>query len=304
MRRSNRMRQSASQRDLLVWLGIAIVVVSFATVALSLVWNTGGASRTFTTVRGETVELYGRGVYRNDDVFKGSGNIASDVVTLIVAIPCLLASVLLHVRGSLRGRVALGASLSWFLYVYASLALGTAHNELFLAYVAIASMSLFAFIRVFGTMWKGISIAGLRRLPFRFIARFMILCGAITSFVWLGPLISALINDRSPERLGAASAMVTDGLDLAIITPATFVAGVLILRNRIESGLRIVVPLVALLVPLGPAIALSTYLQNRNGIEFTTGEKVGPVGGFLVLSTVAAWLTIDILRKVRADEVR
>jgi hypothetical protein len=56
----------------------------------------------FTTVRGDAVDLFGAGVYRYDSVFSGAGNRGTDVVTLLIALPLLVASVLGCRRGSLR----------------------------------------------------------------------------------------------------------------------------------------------------------------------------------------------------------
>jgi hypothetical protein len=280
----------------LALLAYGIAVVAASCVVFSLFWKVGAGRRIFTNVRGEQVMLYGRGVYRHDDIFKASGNLATDFVTLILAVPTLVVGAFLVRRGSARGGVLVCGSLVWFLYVYASVALGTAHNELFLAYVAIFSASLFAFIDSFASVWKGVPVEALMKLPHRAIAWFMIACGAVTAIVWIGPLISALINDNTPKHLGAGTAMVTDALDLAVITPCTFFAGGLLLRGRIREGIRLVVPLVGLLVPLGPAIALSTVLQDRNGIAFTQGEKVGPITGFVVLAAIGVWLSIRILR--------
>jgi hypothetical protein len=43
----------------------------------------------------------------------------------------------LYRRGSLRGRLLLIGILTYFLYVYASIAFGAAYNALFLVYVGL-----------------------------------------------------------------------------------------------------------------------------------------------------------------------
>jgi hypothetical protein len=89
--------------------------------------------------------------------------------------------------------------------------------------------------------------------------------------------------------------MVTYALDLAIITPATFLCAVLILRGD-PLGYVIAVPLLTLVVLLAPQIVLSTVFQKSAGVPFTTGEMFGPVAGFVVLGFVAAWFLVAILR--------
>ena len=73
----------------------------------------------FTTVRGEVVDLFGAGIYRYDSVFSGAGNRGTDVVTLVIALPLLVMSVLGCRRGSLRWQLVLTGALAYFLYVCA-----------------------------------------------------------------------------------------------------------------------------------------------------------------------------------------
>src|SRR4029450_14075606 len=90
---------------------------------------TGGVTpRTVTSVHGELVELYGTGVYDDDTVFKGAGNRGSDLVTLLLAVPLLLAATAVYRRGSLRGALLLSGGLSWPLYLYASRGPGAGDN--------------------------------------------------------------------------------------------------------------------------------------------------------------------------------
>jgi hypothetical protein len=87
----------------------------------------------FTTFNGQSVELYGRGLYRNDTVLAVGNNRGSDLTMLILGVPLLAVSVLLHLRGSLRGRFLLLGTLGFLLYVSAGYALGAvAYNEMFL----------------------------------------------------------------------------------------------------------------------------------------------------------------------------
>jgi hypothetical protein len=56
----------------------------------------------FTTVRGGVVDPFRAGVYRYDSMFSGAGNRGTDAVTLAIALPLLVISVLGYRRGSLR----------------------------------------------------------------------------------------------------------------------------------------------------------------------------------------------------------
>lgn len=107
--------------------------------------------------------------------------------------------------------------------------------------------------------------------------------------------VGALIKSGPPDRMDSYTTMVTYALDLAVITPATFLCAVLVWRGD-PQGYVIAVPLLTLIVLLAPQIILGTIFQRSAGVPFTTGEMIGPVAGFVILGLIAAWLLAAILR--------
>src|SRR5689334_13994700 len=107
-----------------VVVGLAALIVALALLAAGagLFWQDAGRPFTFTTLRGQTVDIYGQGLYRLDTRFKGAGNRGTDAVTLVLGIPLLAVAALRYGRGSLRWGLLLVGTLAYFLYVYASLA--------------------------------------------------------------------------------------------------------------------------------------------------------------------------------------
>lgn len=115
--------------------------------AVGLFWRAGPGAVAVTTVRGETVQLYGRGLYRHDILFAAGGAMGNDAVVLAVGVPLLVASTLLARRGALRWRLLHLGVLGFFLCTYASAARGTvAFNRMIRGYVLLFSASLFAIV--------------------------------------------------------------------------------------------------------------------------------------------------------------
>jgi hypothetical protein len=134
--------------------------------------------------------------------------------------------------------------------------------------------------------------------PRRKVATLMVASGLVTAVVWLLPLLGAAVSGEPPELLGASTTMVTDALDLALITPITLLGGVLLFRHRPEGWL-LAFPMLVLLISLMPMIALQTVFQLQGGIEYTAAEMIGPMGGFVVLAGIALWLLAKMLSALR-----
>lgn len=256
----------------------------------------------FTTVRGEQVDLFGHGLYRYDSLFSGANFRAQDLVVLAVAVPALGSAALLAHRGSRPGRLLLAAAFGALAYVYASMAFMAAFNPFFLAYVAILSGSLFGLAltvrAIEETDREALRAAA---MPWRAASLFMLAGGAVTLVVWLVPLLSAQLAGNPPDHLDHTTTMVTDALDLAVITPGAVACGLLLWRRR-PLGIALAMPLLGTIVLLLPLIVGGTISQVAAGIEYTPAEVVGPIAGFGLLGVAGTGLLVAIVRRSRSRE--
>ena len=281
-----------------LWLGAAVAVLAVVATAVGLLSTGGAGERTVTTGRGVTVHLYGAGLYKLDTVFSGAGQRGTDVITLALGVPLLVVCLVLYRRGSLRAGLLLVGVLAYFLYVYVSLALGYAFNQLFLVYVAVFAASFYGLILLLREFDLGaLPAATLARLPRRGPAAFMCFSGAVVLVVWLQPVLTALLNGDAPARTDGYTTAMTFALDLAVVAPALFVCGTLLLRGR-PLGYLLSFPLLGIIMLLGPAIAAQTVSQVHAGVSLTPGEQVGPVVGFLLVCAWAIWVIVSILRRL------
>jgi hypothetical protein len=275
-----------------VRLSACIAVLAVLAAGAGLLWAGGSAPETVLSVRGQQVDLYGEGLYRYDSVFKAAGNRGTDLVTLVVAVPLLCWALHRYRRGSVAGGLLLAGALTWFLYVYASLSLSTAYNELFLVYVALTSTSVWAVSLTVRSVDLGaLPEPQAARLPRRGLASLLVGAGTVTAAVWLPPVLLSLTTGEVPPMLHHSTTLVTEVVDLAVVAPAAVVGGVLAYRRRWEA-LLLVVPLLLLLVVLAVAIVAQTGFQLDAGWQFTVPELVGPVAGFVLLGSAAAWLLV------------
>jgi len=291
---------SVKTTGVVIGLSSLIALLAAVAAAAGLFAGEGGESFLFSTLRGGTARILGRGLYRYDTVFFGAGFRGQDVVALFFGVPLLITAIILYQRGTLSGQFLLAGVLGYFLYLYASMALGAAYNRLFLLYIALFSASLFAFVQVLSSAAGGLEAYGtVAGLPRGGLAAFLLVAGAITLVVWGSPLVKALGSGGPPERMDSYTTMVTYALDLAVITPATILCAILVLRGA-PLGYAVAAPLLTLVALLAPQIILATLFQRSAGVPFTAGEMFGPVVGFVLLGASATWLLIVLLKGVSA----
>ena len=215
----------------LIWLVALIALLSIIAAGSGLFYQTDGEPYAFTSHRGEAVTLNGRGLYAYDTVSAAAQTQANDFVTLVLGIPLLLVSTWLACRGSLRAHLLLSGTLGFFLYTYMSMSFLSSYNALFLIYVALFSLSLFAFV----ISLLGIDLAGLpqrfsARLPRGWIAGALFFGGGFLLLAWLGRIVPPLLQNSLPV-LENTTSLVIQALDLGLIVPLSILSGILLLRR-------------------------------------------------------------------------
>lgn len=282
----------------LTWLVPLVAVLAVIAAGTGLFWQGDGGPFTFTTLYGETVEIYGQGLYGHDTIFQVGASQGADLVALFIAAPLLILSFILYRRGSLRGGFLLASTLSYYLYYGASLGLVVAYNNLYLVYLALFSASFFAFILSL-TMFdlSTLPVRFSARLPWRGMAIFMFVTGIGVAFIWLSDVVNALTTGGVPQALGSHIALVTYTLDVGIIAPAALLAGSLMLR-RAPFGYLLTGVLTMLLALIGAMVIGQTVMQLRIGVQLSPGELIGKVATWIVMGGIAVWLSIAFLRNL------
>lgn len=289
--------RSSSHRPLLVLCGMTGTLAAVAA-GVGLFSAGGVGPFTATSVHGETVQMYGRGVYEFDSLFHGSGQRGVDAVVLFVAMPLLVISVWYFRRGSLRALLVLTGTLTFFTYVGISYLGAVAYNELFFVYVALFSASLFALRLAFSAIDRDQLAQRIdERMPRRVPATFLFFSAFVTTAAWLMAPLEGLMKGEPPAELETYTSLFTTGFDIAVIVPSLVLSGVLILR-RDPLGYALGIPLTLFAALLAPMISAMTVVQLRAGVEFTPGQVIGPISGFVVLAAVAIWLVVSLLSHV------
>lgn len=278
-------------------LSLLVALFSAVYAGIGLFSAGGEGSFEFTTLHGETVEMYGQGIYRNDAAFRAPIFRGTDAVTLFVCVPVLLLAIAWYRRGSLRGGLLLTSMLAYFLYNSASLGFGAAYNNILLLYIASFSLSLFALVIAIQNIdLQTLAARTSARLPRRWIAVFLFLAG-LSVMVWLVDIIGALASNGVPANLGPYSTESTYLLDLGIILPTAYLAGILVLR-RSPWGTLLASILITVNITIGLVVASQSIMQALDGIILKPAEYAAYVAPFVTLSLIASGLIISIHRSI------
>ena len=281
------------------WLVPLVGLLALVASGAGLFWTGGQGPYLFTTLHGQSVEIYGRGVYQYDSTMYAAGFRGADAIVLFAGLPLLAVSYALYRRGSLKGGFLLAGALAYFTYIGASLTFSAAFNRLFLVYTALFSASLFGLIATVtaidpqalpGRMPPG--------LPVRGMAVFLFVAGLGTLFLWLSELIGPILQGVAPEYLGPYTTMFTHGFDSATITPVAVLTGIILLRRN-PLGYLFAPPILILSILNGLNVLAATASQTLAGIIFQPGVYVGMVGSWVVMGAFAVWLVVAFFRKLK-----
>jgi hypothetical protein len=178
-----------------------------------------------------------------DDLYQGNALLVAgwrgnDLVTLIVAVPMLVASLILSVRGSRRARLVWLGMLGYTLYNFAYYLFGAAFNSFFLLYVALFDLSIFALLFALVRLdVDGIGQSFSSGTPVEWIAGFMIFVAVGLTAVYGAESLRFVATGRVPEIVTNTGHLtnIVFALDLSLVVP-WFILGAIWLWQRRPWG--------------------------------------------------------------------
>jgi hypothetical protein len=221
------------EKRLVTILVISIAVLSSIAASMGIFSNGGPGPSTVISVRGEEVNLYGKGVYYHMSAEVAPQGIAQDVITLFIGIPLLVISLVLYRKGSIRGKVLLAGVLGYFLTTYLFFTMMAMYNQLFLLWVLLLSLCFHAFYISFKSISEQeLVVKTSAKYPVKFIGGFLIFCSVSIALLWLSIVLPPTLTGSIPKQVEHYTTLVVQALDLSIWLPAAFIAGFLLLRKK------------------------------------------------------------------------
>ena len=265
--------------NILVWLIIilALIASSYGFFSDKVIY----ASKTFSSINGETITLYGKGLYYNDSISMAAQARAQDLVTLVIGIPFLLISNILSNKKSIKGKLILQGIIGYFLYTYTSYSFLAMYNKFFLIYVSLMSISFYAFIINFNSdELKNLKSHFNDKFPGKFIGIFSIFMGLGICLLWLGMIIPAI--GRVPPVLEHYTTLSIQALDLGFIVPVAIISRVLLI-NKKSMGYLLTSIIIIKGMTLLLAVVMMLIFMHLGGVKISIVEAIMFPAFFVIL---------------------
>ncbi|MBE0601242.1 MAG: hypothetical protein IH607_05590, partial [Firmicutes bacterium] len=258
-----------------------------------LLYTNGGQPRDVETLYGETVTLYGDGIYADNSLLKTGATKGTDVVAAAAAL-LLLALVILPDRSRAANLLRAGL-LAFLLYAATCLVMGVQFNRLFLVYVAQFGAALFALILTLRqTLRNDTFTEALYQKRQTGTGVFLLISGC-SVMVWLSMILPAVMTGEPMEIIERYTTEPTFVVDLGVILPAAVFAGVMVFRRK-AIGFQLGSVMMTLLTGVGLCVVFQTVFQSSLGIALAPGQIIGLVGSFVCLGAFAVVLNARLLR--------
>jgi hypothetical protein len=156
------------------------------------------------------------------------------LVVLVLGLPALIGSVALTARGSTRALFVWLGTTAYLLYNAIMFLFATPFNHLFLLYVAMLSLAIWAVVFLVPAVDRDeVATRVSPRLPARGIAGYLLTIAGLNTLVWLRTAVPASLSDEPTsflEEIGLTTSP-TFVQDLAFWLPLTALGGVLLWRR-------------------------------------------------------------------------
>lgn len=281
-------------------LTFIIIVLSCITSLTGLLYNTAGKAYNFVNQYGDTVKIYGRGLYAHDSNLMANTAKGTDLTIICFAVPLLIAALIIDVKKkNLKSRLFLTSVISVFAYYSASISFGLTYNILQLIYIALFSAGIFGLIIAIKSMDE-IKISGSMKnnLPLKGIYIFLALVGAALIVAWLPDIVTSLISGRSLETIEVYTTQITYVLDMGIVAPAIFIC-MFQLKRRSGMGYVLLGIILTLCCIIGVMLPIQTAFQLSAGIPFTLQVTATKIASFVILAVFALYFDIRLFNNMK-----
>ena len=250
----------------------------------------------FENLYGDSVRIYGHGIYAYDSYLKAAILIGSDMNSLFVGLP-LFVYCFYHYskRGDDSSALKLISLYATTTYYAASLCLGVTYNKFFLLYIALFTSNLFA-------LFYHIRKLSLKKCldMTRGVKLFLSISGLALIIAWVPDIIASFVSGASLELIEVYTTEVTYVLDMGIIGPLCFLAYYLSIKRDPLSTIILAI-LLTICILVGIMMFFQTLMIYWSGLEVPVEVMVTKTLSFVFLSGFAGYFNHKLYRSLESD---
>lgn len=282
------------EKQTITLLTLLIVLLSGIAAVVGIFSDAGPGEFEYKTIRGATVVIYGKGLYKHMSADVAVQGIAQDVVTLVLGVPLLLVALLGYRKESIKSRFLLTGVTGYFFVTYLFYTAMGMYNELFLVYVTLLGLTFFALYNLLASFdsEKVLTYFPIKT-PVKFVGGFLIFNSVVITLMWLGHIIPPLLDGTIyPAELHHYTTMIVQGFDLGLLLPVSFVAGLLLIKRK-PVGIIAGVPYIIFLSILMTALTAKIVAMGITGVEVFPAVVIIPL-----FNLITIYCTVLMLKNI------
>jgi hypothetical protein len=265
----------------------------------SVIWLWLSMTAALLAITGSIIGLSVKSIYAGlTPVFLPQA-LAQDIANLAIVSPLWLILAILALRGSLRAYLLWLGVLTFTVYNYVIYTFSIPFGPLFLLWVVVFGMSIFALIGGIAAIDHRLAKSAFTsQRAILVVAWFLIIMAALFGFIWLSEDVPALLTGTKPQSV-VDMALPTNPvhiLDLGFFLPAVIATGILLLKRK-SLAYTLAPGLIVFLILTGIPILLTPVVQIARGEPALWGV-VAPIG---TLTLFLLGLLIGLVSTIHLD---
>lgn len=286
------------------WLhiGVALIVVLLLVITVSGVLSISTTqSYQVTNQYGETIRIYGAGLYAHDSYFKAPIFIGTDLTMMLLVLPVLIVAWIKNrKRPGIQAEINLFSLLGIILYYAMSISFGVTYNDLHLLYIALFGLSFFLF---FCALFHLHSLSLITKKPVCTYSvtkgmNIFLVCSGVALFIaWLPDIMMSWAAGGPLELIEIYTTEITYVIDMGIISPLMFII-LYLLHKKSFLGMVLFRMVLRVCSIMGVMLPVQSVVQFMMGIEIAFPVLLTKVLIFVALAVFALYFDFIFKKKL------
>lgn len=279
-------------KPILKYLDSLIIILLLIITIIGITSFDTSKSFEFINQYGDTVQMWGSGIYAHDSYFKAPILIGSDFTILVFAVPYSIFTFMRTRKDeSVENLIRSFGVLCLLLYYTASVAFGVTYNHLHLVYIALFSLCFFSVCKLLARLHTLGTQHQQKVCTYEFtkgMKIFLIVAGISLIVAWLPDIMTSIINGTSLDLIEVYTTEITYVLDMGIISPLLFITYYLVKKKRFMGYVLLRMAFKVCLF-IGIMLPMQTIFQLMADITIPLPALITKVFIFVAMAFFAAY---------------